>query len=94
MTTPVPDPKIAEFRQKLLDATEALAAAVEDRGLLMGLSQLERRRLIQLAGQVFHPDPAERRRMVKTSARLRRVESAQRDEEKLSGTGIDRKSVV
>ncbi len=88
MTTPVPDPKIAEFRQKLLDATEALAAAVEDRGLLMGLSQLERRRLIQLAGQVFHPDPAERRRMVKTSARLRRVASALRDEEKLADTGI------
>jgi len=88
MTTPPLDPERADFHKRIAEATDVLAAIVADRGLLVGMDPLERRRLLQLAGQVFHPDAAERRRMVKTTTRLRRAELARLDEEKLAETGI------
>jgi NAD(P)-dependent dehydrogenase (short-subunit alcohol dehydrogenase family) len=77
-----------ELRERLREATELLERVAADRGLLADLTSEERRRLLQAAGAVFHPAPAERRRLVKTIERLRRGDKAQRDDERLAQTGI------
>ncbi len=76
------------FRDRLRAATELLEQVAADRGLLALLSSDERRRLMQAAGVVFHPDAGERRRLVKTLIRLRKNDKAERDETLLSDTGI------
>jgi NAD(P)-dependent dehydrogenase (short-subunit alcohol dehydrogenase family) len=92
MSTPERIPRIetdrTELRERLREATELLERVAADRGLLADLASEERRRLLQAAGAVFHPAPAERRRLVKTIERLRRGDKAQRDDERLAQTGI------
>ena len=55
----------------LRDAAALLERVASDRSLLAALSMEERKRLIQAAGAVYHPDPASRRRLVKAFARLK-----------------------
>ena len=92
MATQESSPRIdrdrTELLERLREATELLERVAADRGLLADLASAERRRLLQAAGSVFHPDPAERRRLVKTIERLRRGDKAQRDDELLAETGI------
>ena len=92
MSTPGNKPRSDRDRTDLLErlrqATELLEQVAADRGLLADLASEERRRLLQAAGSVFHPDPAERRRLIKTIERLRRGDKAQRDDELLGETGI------
>src|SRR5204863_7872352 len=78
----------AELLERLREATELLEQVARDRALLAALPPEELRRLLQAAGSVYHPAPAERRRLVKTIGRLRRGDKAQRDDDLLAGTGI------
>src|SRR5438034_3173963 len=92
MSTPERKPRIdrqrAELLERLRETTELLEQIAADRALLAALPSEDRRRLMQAAGSVFHPDPAGRRRLVKTIGRLRRVDKAERDDRLLAQTGI------
>ena len=85
---PITDREAAELSEKLREATDLLERVAADRALMAGLSSAERRRLIRAAADVHSPDPAARRRLVKTLGRLKRVEKAQRDDDQLAGAGI------
>ena len=85
---PVSDRDVAELSEKLKQAAALLERVAGDRGLLAALPAEERRRLIRAAGEVYAPDPAARRRLVKTVGRLKRVEKQRRDEDTLAGAGI------
>ncbi len=74
--------------ERLRAATESLERVAADRALLAMLPSEERQRLLQAAGEVFHPDPIARRRLLKTVERLRRVEKSRRDQDVLADTGI------
>ena len=54
----------------------------------MALSPRERQDLLNAAGDVFCPDPEERRIRTKALKRRRRAERVRRDDEVLAGTGI------
>ncbi len=73
---------------RLRELLALLEQAADDRRVLAELTDEERVRLIQAAGKVFNPDPAERRRMVKAVVRKRNAERQQRDEQVLHQTGI------
>ena len=85
---PVTDRDVAELSGKLREAAELLERVADDRGLLAALPAEERRRLIRAAGDVFAPDPASKRRLVKTLGRLKRVEKSRLDEDRLAEAGI------
>jgi NAD(P)-dependent dehydrogenase (short-subunit alcohol dehydrogenase family) len=85
---PAPDTDPTALSEQLRLATDLLERVIADRALLAGLSAAERRRLTQAAGQVFHPDAASRRRLIKTIDRLQRADKTQRDDELLAETGI------
>ncbi|MFN8587389.1 MAG: SDR family oxidoreductase [Candidatus Eisenbacteria bacterium] len=87
MTTP-PRSADPDFLARLREATQFLESVIADRGQLVGVPEPERRRLLDAAGRVFHPDVSERRRLVKESARLRKEARKQRDDDKLHETGI------
>src|SRR5262245_23704985 len=86
--TPITDRDVRELSEKLREATELLERIAADRALMAALPAEERRRLIRAAGDVYSPDPAARRRLVKTLGRLKRVEKRRRDEDALAGAGI------
>ncbi|MCP3964547.1 MAG: SDR family oxidoreductase [bacterium] len=73
---------------RLRELTELLEAIAGDRGLLAELSKDEQRRLIQAAGDVWCPDVAMRRRLVKAVAAKRRADRVEREERVLRETGI------
>jgi len=76
------DNEQAELHQRLLDVTEFLQQIGSSRGLLVVLSSED------AAGDVFCPDPEERRIRTKALRRKRRSEKMRRDEQVLSETGI------
>jgi NAD(P)-dependent dehydrogenase (short-subunit alcohol dehydrogenase family) len=82
---PAIDPEMVE---QLLAATELLEAVARDRSALGALSDDERIRLVNAAGDVFCPDVEERRQRVKARRREERKAKLQRDEEVLTRTGI------
>jgi NAD(P)-dependent dehydrogenase (short-subunit alcohol dehydrogenase family) len=69
-------------------ATALLEKLVKDRTLLANVPVEERTRLLQAAGNIYCPDPAQRRRLVKARSRQRREEKVQKDQEVLQQTGI------
>jgi NAD(P)-dependent dehydrogenase (short-subunit alcohol dehydrogenase family) len=73
---------------QLSELTRLLEAIAVDRLLLSPLSADERHRLISAAGDVFNPDPAERRRRAKQAKRARRAEKVGLDQSVLNETGI------
>jgi NAD(P)-dependent dehydrogenase (short-subunit alcohol dehydrogenase family) len=77
-----------DARSRLLAAAEALEAVIADRDLLGVLSLEERTRLLRVAGDVYEPDIAERRRQIKSQRRQAKADRARRDEEAKAGTGI------
>ena len=79
------DPALTERLRVMLETIERIAA---DRSLLAQLSPPERTRLIVAAGEVYFPDAAERRRLVKATLRLRKAGRVNRDESALHDTGI------
>src|SRR5688572_10587182 len=77
-----------ELSARLRDAIELLERVASDRALLAMLDTADRGRLLRAAAEVHSPDPAARRRLVKTFSRLRKNARAQRDDDKLAETGI------
>jgi NAD(P)-dependent dehydrogenase (short-subunit alcohol dehydrogenase family) len=78
----------AQLRDRLQAATELLRTVAGDFDLLSVLSVEERAALVNAAGDVFHPDPQERRRQLKVRTARRRSEKRLRDQEVLDETGI------
>lgn len=70
---------------QLLDSLEKLAA---NRRLIACISPEERQRLIQAAGQVFCPDPTQRRQLTRARSKRHKEESARKDQVALGQTGI------
>jgi NAD(P)-dependent dehydrogenase (short-subunit alcohol dehydrogenase family) len=73
---------------QLKAAAEILEKAAANRALLAGLSIEERTRLLKAAGDIYCPDVAQRRRLVKASAKQRKAEKIGQDQSKLNETGI------
>lgn len=82
---PSPSGEGSRAARALLKSLEALAA---DRTLMLGLTPNERMRLVQAAGQVYSPDPVQRRRVLKRKQRAERAERIRQDETVLGETGI------
>src|SRR5215468_3141959 len=74
--------------EQLRAAIQVLEQAASDRTLLAQISPEEYSRLLKAAGNVFVPDPKERRRFVKARIRQRKAEKVQRQESVLNQTGI------
>src|ERR1035437_7831002 len=73
---------------QLKAAAELLEKAAANRALLAELSVEDRTRLLKAAGDIYCPDVAQRRRLVKASSKQRKAEKQQRDDSKLNETGI------
>jgi NAD(P)-dependent dehydrogenase (short-subunit alcohol dehydrogenase family) len=74
--------------ERLQAAAELLESIASNRELLAGVSEAERTRLLQAAGQISRPDALARRRLVKATQRRRKAEKSQRAENALNKTGI------
>ena len=79
------DPALSD---RVRDATELLETIAADRGILARVPEVLRRRLHQAAGEVYVPDTAARRQMVKAIVRRRKAEKTERDERRLAERGI------
>ncbi|MBA2292244.1 MAG: SDR family oxidoreductase [Gemmatimonadales bacterium] len=79
-------------RDKFVTETHRVIAYLErirdDRALLLGLSDTDRRALVDVAGKVFSPDAHARRQLVKASQRRDKAERVRKIETVLAGTGI------
>ena len=73
---------------QLKAAAEILEQAAANRALLAELTVEDRTRLLKAAGDIYCPDVAQRRRLVKASVKQRKVEKQQKDDAKLHQTGI------
>jgi NAD(P)-dependent dehydrogenase (short-subunit alcohol dehydrogenase family) len=80
--------RTAAHRDELLQTTEFLRRVASDRALLTALTPQEKQDLLNAAGDVFCPDPEERRVRTKALKRQRRSERIRRDDAVLAGTGI------
>ncbi|MEI9963294.1 MAG: hypothetical protein WDM76_19915 [Limisphaerales bacterium] len=61
-------------------AAELLESIARNRELLAGVSEAERTRLLQAAGQISRPDARMRRQLVKATKRQRKADRSQRAE--------------
>ena len=77
-----------QFIERVRSATGLLEEIVADRGLLALLDSAERKRLLDAAALVYHPDAAARRQLVRATVRRRKAERVQREEKARSSTGI------
>ena len=73
---------------QLKAAAAILEQASANRALLGALSEEERARLLKAAGDIYCPNVAERRRLVKAKVKQRKAEKISRDQSKLHQTGI------
>src|SRR5678816_3038855 len=78
----------AELTARLRETIELLESIAADRTILAGVSDEERRRLLQAVASVYSPDRVERRRMSKVVARERKAARVRRDQDVLHETGI------
>ncbi|HJR33738.1 MAG TPA: SDR family oxidoreductase [Gemmatimonadales bacterium] len=69
-------------------AAELLESIVADRGILAGIAKVDKRRLLDAAARVYHPDAKARRLLVKATVRERKRARIRKDEEVLASTGI------
>jgi NAD(P)-dependent dehydrogenase (short-subunit alcohol dehydrogenase family) len=74
--------------ERLRAAADLLEAVANNRALLSELTLAERTRLLQAAGQIYCPDPTERRRVLKNKHREQRAERRERHQKVLANTGI------
>ena len=73
---------------KLQAATKLLESVSRDRALLHQLSVEDRTRLLTVAGEVYCPDVAQRRRLLKAKHKERKKAKLERDQKVLNETGI------
>ncbi len=76
------------LKERLKTATGFLEAIANNRALLAGVSEEERTRLLQAAGQVSRPDAIDRRRLRKAQLQQRDAARVRRDQNVLNETGI------
>ncbi len=93
MPTAPPDPAITELdaddvRAQLTAATDLLARAARDESMLAVLEKDERNALRAAAADIFEPDVALRRKLVKQRRKRERAEKVDLAEEVLQETGI------
>ncbi len=81
-------PREPAFLERLKAAADFLEAVHENRTLLADAPLDERTRLLKAAGQVYCPDPGDRRRLFKAKQRQRKADRSRLDESVLSRTGI------
>jgi NAD(P)-dependent dehydrogenase (short-subunit alcohol dehydrogenase family) len=74
--------------EQLRAAIQALENVAANRSLMTGLSPEDYARLMRAAGQVFLPEPREKRRFMKARIRQRKLEKTQREQDILNRTGI------
>jgi len=74
--------------EQLRAAIEILEKAAANRLLLAELSPEECSRLIKAAGEVFSPNPKEKRRFTKARIRQHKAQKVQREQQVLNQTGI------
>jgi len=74
--------------EQLRAAIQVLEKAAADRTLMAGLAPEEYARLLKAAGDLFSPDPREKRRFVKARIRQRKLEKLQREQTILNRAGI------
>lgn len=77
-----------DITDQLRAAILALEKAAANRSLMAGLSHEEYSRLIKSAGDVFQPNPREKRRFTKARMRQIKLEKIQREQETLNQRGI------
>ena len=82
------EPRDPELTRALQQTIETLELIARDRRVLAQLNTDERKRILIAAGDVFNPDRADRRRLVKASVRMRKAGRVNRDESLLNQTGI------
>jgi NAD(P)-dependent dehydrogenase (short-subunit alcohol dehydrogenase family) len=73
---------------QLRAAIQTLEQVAADRTLMTGLSPEEHTRLLRAAGEVFSPDPREKRRFTKARIRKHKQEKIQKEQSVLNQTGI------
>jgi NAD(P)-dependent dehydrogenase (short-subunit alcohol dehydrogenase family) len=83
--TEVPSRRLED---ELASAIATLRKIADDRTILVGLPEELRRQLHEVVGEVYHPDPRARRRMVKTTSRERKAAAADREDRVREQTGI------
>ena len=81
-------PEATAFSADLRSAVVLLERIVADRTLLARIPTADQRRLLQAAGQVYAPDAASRRQLVRATARRRKAERVAREESVRESTGI------
>jgi NAD(P)-dependent dehydrogenase (short-subunit alcohol dehydrogenase family) len=74
--------------QRFRIAIELLEAVARNRVLLAELSAEDRARLLQAAGEVYCPEPAERRRLLKAAQHRQKARRRERDQAVLEESGI------
>ena len=84
----VPSIPIPLSTEQLQAAAELLEKIAANRAVLDELSESDRTRLLTAAGDLFCPDVAVRRRVVKERVRRHKAEKLRRDQSKLNETGI------
>ena len=88
MSEAEPHDERADLRERLNETTAFLRSIAGDLELLSVLTQAERADLVNAAGDLFNPDPVERRLQLKARAVKRRAAKRQSDEDALDETGI------
>ena len=73
---------------RLQEAAQILEAVAANRALLAVLSEEDRARFIQAAGEVYCPDVGQRRRLTKATSRQRHAEKQGAAQKVLGQTGI------
>ena len=76
------------FEERLRQAAELLEAIAKNREILASVSEEDQRRLLRAAGEVFEPDDAARRRLIKAMRRHHKARKTEREEVTLAQTGI------
>ncbi len=76
------------LRRRMLEAAELLESIANNRELLVGIPEEERKRLAIAAGRVSRPDAIDRRRVVKLSKKMKRQKEIRVEETVLAETGI------
>ena len=76
------------LRRRMREAAELLESIANNRELLVGISEDERKRLAIAAGRVSRPDAIDRRRVVKLSKKMKRQAAVLAEETVLAETGI------
>ena len=77
-----------DLRERLDVLVAFLEEIAGNRGMLADLSAEERTRLIRAAGQIYNPDTAARRHLVKAIEKKRKAARVTKDERVLHATGI------